>query len=48
MAEMTATGGLKWFMVKTSNGNIGWIKAGENNAAKRVEVISVPCPTKSQ
>ncbi len=37
MAEMTAAGGLKWFMVKTSNGNIGWIKAGENNAAKKID-----------
>ena len=24
-------------MVKTSNGNIGWIKAGENNAAKKID-----------
>jgi hypothetical protein len=37
MAEMTAAGGLKWFMVKTSNGNIGWIKAGENNTAKKID-----------
>ena len=36
LAEMT-TGGLKWFMVKTRNGNVGWIKAGDNKAAKRVE-----------
>ena len=37
MAEMMAAGGLKWFMVKTSKGNIGWIKAGENNAAKKID-----------
>src|SRR5215207_4560845 len=37
LAEMTATGGLKWFMVKTRSGNVGWIKAGDNNAAKRVD-----------
>ena len=37
LAEMTGTGGLKWFMVKTRNGNVGWIKAGDNNAAKRVD-----------
>jgi Aspartyl protease len=37
MAEMTGAGGLKWFMVKTSKGNIGWIKAGENNAAKKID-----------
>ena len=36
MAEMTAAGGLKWFMVKTSNGNTGWIKGGENNTAKKI------------
>ena len=37
LAEMTGTGGLKWFMVKTRNGNVGWIKAGDNNAAKRLD-----------
>src|SRR5688572_3464191 len=37
MAEMTGAGGLKWFMVKTSKGNVGWIKAGENNAAKKID-----------
>jgi predicted aspartyl protease len=37
LAEMTGTGGFKWFMVKTGNGNVGWIKAGDNTAAKRVE-----------
>jgi hypothetical protein len=37
MAEMTAAGGLKWFMVKTGNGNIGWIKAGANNTAKKID-----------
>ena len=37
MAEMTAAGGLKWFMVKTGNGNIGWIKAGANNTVKKID-----------
>jgi hypothetical protein len=37
LAEMTGTGGVKWFLVKTRNGNVGWIKAGDNNAAKRVD-----------
>jgi Aspartyl protease len=37
LAEMMGSGGLKWFMVKSRNGNVGWIKAGDNNAAKRVE-----------
>lgn len=58
MAEMTAAGGSKWFMVKTTNGNIGWIKAGENNAAKKIDshfrslpnenpVIRAPRPAES-
>jgi predicted aspartyl protease len=37
MAEITGAGGLKWFMVKTGTGNIGWIKAGENNTAKKID-----------
>jgi|SRR5688572_20389174 len=37
MAEITGAGGLKWFMVKTGMGNIGWIKAGENNTAKKID-----------
>jgi hypothetical protein len=37
LAEMIGTGGVKWFMVKTGNGNVGWIKAGDNNTAKRVD-----------
>jgi hypothetical protein len=36
IAEMTGGGGLKWFMVKTRNGNVGWIKAGDNLAAKKI------------
>lgn len=34
IAEMTVAGGVKWFMVKTKSGNVGWIKAGDNSAAK--------------
>jgi len=34
IAEMTGAGGVKWFMVKTKSGNVGWIKAGDNSAAK--------------
>src|SRR5512141_360643 len=33
MAEMMGAGGVKWFMVKTPAGNVGWIKAGDNSAA---------------
>lgn len=34
VAEMTGAGGVKWFMVKTKTGNVGWIKAGDVSAAK--------------
>lgn len=37
LAETMSTGGLKWFMVKTRNGNVGWIKAGDNNAARKID-----------
>lgn len=37
MAEIAGAGGLKWFMVKTGTGNIGWIKAGENKTAKKID-----------
>jgi Aspartyl protease len=37
MAEMTGPGGLKWFMVKTKNGNVGWIKAGESSAVRKID-----------
>jgi hypothetical protein len=36
VAEMTG-GGEKWFMVKTRNGNIGWIKATDNVATKKID-----------
>ena len=34
IAEMTGAGGVKWFMVKTKTGNVGWIKASDSSAAK--------------
>ncbi len=37
VAEMTGGGGVKWFMVKTKSGNVGWIKAGDNLAAKKID-----------
>lgn len=37
MAEMMGAGGAKWFMVKTPTGNVGWIKAGDNSAARQVD-----------
>ncbi len=36
IAEMTGGGGVKWFMVKLRNGNVGWIKASDNLAAKKI------------
>jgi hypothetical protein len=37
MAEMIGAGGSKWFMVKTRNGNVGWIKAGDHEPAKKID-----------
>jgi predicted aspartyl protease len=37
VAEMTGPGGVKWFMVKTRSGNVGWIKAGDHAEARRVD-----------
>ena len=37
MAEIMGAGGVKWFMIKTPTGNVGWIKAGENSAARQVD-----------
>lgn len=37
IAEMTGGGGVKWFMVKTKSGNVGWIKAADNVAAKKID-----------
>jgi len=36
MLEMMGAGGVKWFLVKTPAGNVGWIRAGENAAARQV------------
>ena len=37
IAEMHGAGGEKWFMVKSRAGNVGWIKASDNAAAKRID-----------
>jgi predicted aspartyl protease len=37
IGEMTGAGGEKWFMVKTPTGNVGWIKAGDHAAAKKID-----------
>jgi hypothetical protein len=37
IAEMTAAGGMKWFMVKTKNGNVGWIKANDAAEVKKID-----------
>ena len=37
IAEMTGAGGLKWFMVKTRNGNVGWVKAGDKMGAAKID-----------
>jgi len=37
LGEMSGPGGAKWFMVKTKNGNLGWIKAADNIAARKID-----------
>ncbi|HWH78494.1 MAG TPA: hypothetical protein VNT76_14025, partial [Candidatus Binatus sp.] len=37
IAEMTGTGGTKWFMVKSKSGNVGWIKASDNAESRRID-----------
>ncbi len=37
IAEMTGAGGLRWFMVKTRNGNVGWVKAGDKMGAAKID-----------
>ncbi len=37
VAEMTGAGGSRWFMVKTKNGNVGWIKAGDHAGAAKID-----------
>jgi hypothetical protein len=37
IAESSGPGGMKWFMVKTRSGNIGWIKASDNAEARKVD-----------
>jgi hypothetical protein len=37
MAAMIGAGGARWFMVKTRNGNVGWIKAGDHDSAKKMD-----------
>ncbi len=38
IGETTGPGGLKWFMVKTRNGNVGWVKASDNAAVRKIDV----------
>jgi predicted aspartyl protease len=37
MGEMTGPGGSKWFMVKTKNGSVGWIRAGDGTTVRKVD-----------
>ncbi len=37
VAEMTGAGGVKWFMVKTKNGNVGWIRAGDAIVGTKID-----------
>jgi hypothetical protein len=37
IGEITGAGGMKWFMVKTKSGNVGWIMAGDNAEVRRID-----------
>ena len=37
LAETLSAGGVKWFLVKTKNGAIGWIKASAADGSKKME-----------
>jgi predicted aspartyl protease len=37
IAEMIGVGGLKWFMVKTGAGNVGWIKASNSIGITKID-----------
>ncbi len=37
IAEATGPGGIRWFMVRTRAGNIGWIKASDHAEARKVD-----------
>lgn len=37
IAETQGPGGVKWYLVKTRNGVVGWIKRNESEQAKKVE-----------
>ena len=37
IAAIIATGGTKWYMVRTPTGNIGWMKAAETKQATKLE-----------
>jgi len=37
IAETTGPGGMRWFMVRTRSGNMGWIKASDNAEARKVD-----------
>ena len=37
IGEMTGAGGVKWFMVKTKSGNVGWIVASDAAEVKKID-----------
>jgi len=37
IGEVTGAGGIKWFMVKTKSGNVGWVMAGDNAEVRRID-----------
>jgi hypothetical protein len=49
LAETQGTGGLKWYLVRTKTGVVGWIKQSDDDRAKKVDNFfkSLPLETSS-
>lgn len=48
IAEMTGAGGMKWFMVRTKSGNVGWIKSGSSVDANKIDQHFRSLPKESE
>lgn len=44
-AQVLGTGGVKWYLVKTKNGVVGWITAGDVDAGSTLERVFKSVPT---
>ena len=47
MAESMGPGGTRWYLVRTKNGSVGWIKGGDNEESKKLEKFFKSLPDES-